>query len=170
MKGQEVNLSTGLWVALSATVAPCAPAVKGDARGTVATGDSYRATFVRETMDFLLEMKGTNGEWHPAVKRGALTYAYFRGDESRSANGLRATWVMKQTEGALVVGQQAVLDADTGTVLDLHYVCTDEGILLGTRLRQRHFPPRHRQRDDLPATCCLMAPRRMRWSRMTTRR
>lgn len=127
----------GLCILLTASFAAAAPTVQEEAKGVVVTGEQYRATFVRETMDVMLEIKGTDGQWHTAVKRGAVTFAYFRGDESHTAGGLRATWTVHRSDHTVVIGQQAVLDPATSTILDLHYLCTDSGVLLGARLAQR---------------------------------
>ena len=104
------------------------------ARDTVVTGNGYRFTFLREGTDLTIELRGRDGAWHVVSKPSAATYAVNRGNESRSANGQRATWALRAAPDTVTVGQQVVLDRASGAALELHYVCRDAGVLIGARL------------------------------------
>ena len=136
--------------------ADAVPAVSREAGRVVVTGTDYRVSFTPEMAGFTFQLKTADGKWcDVAEKESDLTLALFDGGE-HSIRGQRATWAIEEKAGYVAVGQQAVLRPDTKTVLDLHLVCLDEGMLIGTRLSSSgsamsgHFwcPPRIRLAPD----------------------
>jgi hypothetical protein len=120
---------------LPATVALAAPTVEKQGQRTIITGDAYRLIFVGEATDFLLDLKGADGQWYATMKSpGVATFAYFHAGKEQSANGVRATWAVQPADNAVVVGQQVPLDPVSGAVLDLHWLCVPSGVLVGGRL------------------------------------
>ena len=144
-----------IWLALSSG-AHAAPAVSREAGRVVVTGANYRVAFTPELAGFTFQLKTADGEWYNvAEKESDSTLALFDGGE-HPIRGQRATWAIEEKAGYVAVGQQAVLRPDTKTILDLHLVCLDEGMLIGTRLSSSesamsgHFwcPPRIRLAPD----------------------
>jgi len=124
-------------LALCLTACPvmAAPTVSTEAGKCVVIGTNYRATFRPETMDLDLELRGTDGQWHLiGAKPGAATFAYFAGGQEFAVRGLRATWATRAEGQAVYVGQQAVIDPLQGMVIELNFICTDDGVLMGARL------------------------------------
>lgn len=101
---------------------------------TVVTGDRYRLTLLRETADLTFEVRGTDGQWRVVALPAAVTYAWFRNGQVLAANGGRATWASSTTSNLVIVGQQTVLDRSSATLLEVHYLCRDAGVLIGARL------------------------------------
>lgn len=106
--------------------------VNGDA---VIEAPGYRATFARDVFSMKLELRGSDGKWNPIAKdESNIAFGLMRGPGVLQANGLAATLAVVQQPDAAIVGRRTVLDPDTGLVLELHCICADRGILLGTRL------------------------------------
>ncbi len=138
------------------SAAHAAPAVSREAGRVVVTGADYRVAFTPEMAGFTFQLKTADGEWYNvAEKESDSTLALFDGGE-HPIRGQRATWAIEEKADYVAVGQQAVLRPDTKTILDLHLVCLDEGMLIGTRLSSSesamsgHFwcPPRIRLAPD----------------------
>ena len=126
----------GLTLLLVAGPMPASPVVAEKNAHIVVTGKAYRVTFLRESMNVDLELKRGDGQWLPLAKRtGDILFACFRGNEDHTSIGLRATFATANRDRIVVVGQQAILDAQKGVVLELHYLCAQEGVLVGARLR-----------------------------------
>ncbi|MEI7731644.1 MAG: hypothetical protein WCO56_18870 [Verrucomicrobiota bacterium] len=101
---------------------------------TTVTGNQYRLTLHRESLDLGLELLGRDGVWHVAFKPSAANGALVQRGEPRIMNGRRATWTLTATPDQIVVGQQAMLDSTDAELLDVHYLCRDHGVLIGTRV------------------------------------
>lgn len=108
--------------------------VEDRTRETIVSGSRFRLTFVRESADLTIEVRDREGQWHVVTKPAAVAYAFFRGDEDHSANGARATWAKSATTDTVTIGQQIVLDRASSATLELHYICRDDGVLIGARL------------------------------------
>jgi len=127
-------LTVGAVLLTMAIVTARAVSVQEKARETVVTGERYRLSFVRESAEVTIEIRAHDGSWQVVSKPVAVTYAWSQRGVSREVKGMRTTWAVSTSPDAVVVGQQTVLDQAGGVVLDLHYVCRDAGVLLGTRL------------------------------------
>lgn len=101
---------------------------------TIVTGERYRLAFVRESTDVTFELKGGDNVWRTLATPSQMTLALMGNGQTWYAAGARATWALSARTNSIVVGQQAVMDRASGTVLELHYWCRDEGVLLGTRV------------------------------------
>ena len=129
-------LAACLGTTVIATAAP--PAVRDEGGRTVLEGSAYRVTFVRESMDMMLDLKGADGQWHPiAASPAAISFGYLDRSDGYTANGLRATWATSRIGEAVAIGRQVVLNPIDGLALDVHCLCTDAGMLMGARLTRR---------------------------------
>jgi len=123
---------------IGAASALAAPLVRDADDVTTIETPTYRLTCQRETADLMLELKSADGQWHPIAKTpGAISFGYLPGPDAFLANGLRTTWATVQTPDAVVVGWQAMLDPMTGLLLEVHYICAGEGVLIASRLSAR---------------------------------
>ncbi len=132
----RVARTTGL---VLAALLPCAgwarPTVRDEGPRVVVEGVRYRAAFVRDTLDWSLELKAADGARFPVTKRAdAVTFGVMRGPDELTGSGLRATHAVATTAGAVVVGRQAVLDPMAGLTVAQHFVCLDDGIAMGCSL------------------------------------
>ncbi len=134
---KHVLLST---LTLAATFSVCAaagaaPNLVQEKGRVVVTGQAYRATFSPEALGFDLEIKGPEGQWRRVTANaGGATFAYMGGAEAAVAGASRATWAVRRDGEAFAIGQQVPLDREGRSLLDLHVLCTDAGLLLGGRL------------------------------------
>jgi hypothetical protein len=111
------------------------PTVTTEGAQYVVSGATYRARFVPETAGFDLELKGTDGQWHlVGAKAGAADFALFANGQEFGVRGARATWAAQADGGVVRVAQQVVIDPMQGTVMELNFICTDEGVLMGARV------------------------------------
>jgi len=112
-----------------------APSVRTDQDRTIVEGASYRATFTREAFDIAIELRGDDGQWQPVTRRPkALDFGVISGDNVLTTQGLRATWALSESADTVAVGMQTVLEAEGGRVLQVHFVCADEGLLIGAEV------------------------------------
>ena len=122
---------------LALAAAPArAVTIQEKTRETVVQGERYRLSFLRENADLTFELRGADGQWHGVGKPGGIAYEWSQRGRSHAANGARATWAVSTTPEQVVVGEQIVLDRTSGALLDLHYVCRDDGVLFGVRFSQ----------------------------------
>jgi len=114
--------------------ASAVPTVTEDSGRTLLSGAGYRLTFVPESAGFGFEVRGPDGQWRNAAAKSAfLAPTWFEGSE-HSVNGVRATWARLTKGDTVVVGQQVPLDPVSGAVLELHFLCSDAGVLMGVRV------------------------------------
>ena len=119
------------------TVADATPAVTRESGRVLVTGTHYRVAFTPELAGFDFQIRSADGQWFDiAEKRGDLTLAFFDGAE-HPARGQRATWAIAHKADYVAIGQRFLLRSEAEMVLDLHFVCTDDGALLGARLVSR---------------------------------
>ncbi len=131
---RRVLWAVSAFIAL-ASLAAGAPSVRDEGAQTIVEGTDYRVAFMRDCLDMLYEVRTRDGRWYPVTKTVAgLTFGYLRGPEVHQSNGVRATWALEAMPEAVVVGRQGVLDTTSGMALNLHFLCTDAGVLVGARL------------------------------------
>lgn len=111
-----------------------APRVESQSGTVVVVADGYRARFVPESAGFELDLQDAGGRWLPvAINASGTVFGFFDGREFPSG-GRRATWALRHSDDGVIVGQQLVVDARRGQVLEVHFGCTDRGVLVGMRL------------------------------------
>ena len=120
---------------LAAASASAAPSVSTAGGRYAVTGHAYRVTLQPETTLFALELRSDDGAWHPVgAKPLAPSFALIAEGHELTPRDARATWAVVAEEDSVRIAQQAVIDPLQGTVMELNYVCTDEGLLLGARV------------------------------------
>jgi hypothetical protein len=117
------------------SMAGARPAVRQERGLTVVEGAAYRVSFANDAMDTTLELKGRNGKWLPVTKSASgFEFTLMSGSELMGVVGLRATLAVTTTPESVVVGRQAAIDPANGRLFEIHFVCMDTGMLVGTRL------------------------------------
>ncbi|MEN6346390.1 MAG: hypothetical protein ABFE16_13910 [Armatimonadia bacterium] len=128
----------GSLILVFATGACAAPKVAEEPGWVSFETDQYRARLSRDYLAFTYELKGTDGIWRSLTKPGtSLGIGILAGSQVLSSENARATWAMETRGNRVLVARQASLDPVRGMVVEAHYVFTDEGMLMGTRLSQR---------------------------------
>lgn len=134
------RMGTAFWLLLLTTAVGAVPQVAFDGGRVVVSGGAYRLTLVPETHQLTFALRGADEAFHDVPARPEhATWAMFVGGVELPAARERATWAMQETPDGVVIGRQAVLDPASGSVLETHLICTDEGVLLGSRVSGR--PP-----------------------------
>ncbi|NUQ01438.1 MAG: hypothetical protein HUU35_16465, partial [Armatimonadetes bacterium] len=125
-----------------------APLLEQRAGQVIVTGDAYRATFRPEVVGLVLDLRAADGTWLPVLGPGArVTLGTYDGQRTASLWGVRSTWSLTSLPAAVIIAQQALLEPASGQAVDLTWVATAAGLLLGWRpsgltAGAYWFPPR----------------------------
>jgi hypothetical protein len=95
----------------------------------------YRVAFTDGTADITLELRRADGTWEAVTTTTAgLSFGLLSADAACTANGLPVTWAQAPVGAALAVAGRVALNPVGDAILGLHFLCTDEGLLVGVQL------------------------------------
>lgn len=131
-------------------LAGAVPNVTPDGARVTVEGKGYQAIFTREVADVRLAVKDASGAWLPLALRGASPdFGLFAAGNPLLLDGNRCGWRLTQDAAAVTVAWRSPLGLDAMPCLQVFFVCTDDGILLGGRVE-----------SDAPVTGSLWFPPR----------
>lgn len=117
------------------TCALAVPTVTTQGDRYVVAGESYWAIFRPETMSFNLELRLPDGRPHLVGSRSsATTLALFAEGRELDMRGIRATWAAQIEREFVHIAQQAVVSTFRDVIVEVNYLCTDEGVLVGAKV------------------------------------
>ena len=112
-----------------------APKLRDEGAKSVVEGAGYRVLFAQDTLDMGIELKTVEGKWQPLTKTtSGLTFGVMQGANVLQSNGMRATRAITTSDNAITIARQASLNPVEGSRLELYCICTDDGVLIGTRV------------------------------------
>jgi len=128
------------WAAVAATVLVtgsglAAPAVaSADGRITV-SAPGYRLTLGEPSCAVSLDLRLPDGSWAPVTANAAgVAFGLFSQDEEATSDGLPVRWVRSTAGDALALAGRLGMDPLATAALDVHFLCADDGILVGGQL------------------------------------
>lgn len=127
-------LGTLLFFSMAAR-ALSAPLISASNGRTMVTGAAYRLSFREGEGAFDLALKQSDGSFRVIGRAGgSLTLGFLTASGEEHLDGRRATWKIVQKGSTVVVGEASPLGVAGNTVVEMHYICTDDGILVGARV------------------------------------
>ncbi|MDX9982214.1 MAG: hypothetical protein RBU25_19495, partial [Lentisphaeria bacterium] len=126
------------------------PEVVEDGLQVTVEGGGYRAVFTRELADVRLFVKDAAGNWLPLTQRAlAPDFGLFAAGNPQMLGGARCGWSLARQADAVTVVWHAALGLDAAPAMQVVFICTDDGVLLGGRIANDGpvegtlwFPPR----------------------------
>ena len=134
-----MRLMTSLLPTLVLATAVCAaPSVEQTPAELCVTAPGYRITFQRHDTGFGLELRDAKGAWRQVAKKTAEPeFAVTDGGSLRTTSGLLARVEHEVRGDAVVVGSTALISPEPLQVLRVHFICTDEGVLVRFTLEHK---------------------------------
>jgi hypothetical protein len=128
-----------------------APQVLQQPQQLVVTAQAYRITFHRYRSEFRLELRGDRGQWLAVTKpRTQPEFAVVDAQGVHTSLDSPARLRHVIAGEAVVVGLTTVLPSSPPTIARIHFVCTDDGLLV-------QFAPQGQSGEVTPA--CWAMPR-----------
>ncbi len=123
-------LSLGSVLVLAISV--CAgPSVEQTPAVLRVTAPGYRATFQRQNSAFDLELRDAKGTWRRVARKFAEPeFAVVDNTGLQTTSGLLARVEHAARGDAVVIGMTVVVSPEPRQVLQLHFICEDEGMLV----------------------------------------
>jgi hypothetical protein len=95
------------------------------------TGAKYRARFSREVFGFDLALRDAAGVWRSVTKQDtAIEFGVSVKDKFALTTNARVQLAQRRTGAAVMIGVRAQLSPLDGLGATLHFICTEEGILM----------------------------------------
>lgn len=117
------------------TVASARPTVTEDPARYTITGSGYRISFARDSGGMSLELSEPDGTWQPVARTPIdVTSALLLGAQELQASPQRATLATVTGEDFVAVSRRTVLGLTGRIVVQLEYLCADEGVVFGAKV------------------------------------
>lgn len=111
------------------------PAVLEQPDRYAVTGAAYRISFARDSGEMGFELSDPDGKWESVARVPIdLTSALMIGSDVLQASPQRATFATTSTNDYVAVSRRTVLGLTGRIVVQLEYLCADEGVLFGCRV------------------------------------
>ncbi len=114
-----------------AAVVCAAPSVEQTPTELCVTAPGYRVKFQRHDTGFDLELRDAKGAWRRVAKKLAEPeFGVTDNAGAQTTAGLPARVEHDVRGGTVVVGSTAVISPEPRQVLRVHFICTDDGVLI----------------------------------------
>jgi hypothetical protein len=110
------------------------PAGRAEGARLVVEGVGYRVAFANGSADIALELRRADGAWEPVTATPAGLSFGLLSAAACTTNGLPVTWLQAPAGEALAVAGRVALDPLGDALLEMHFLCADDGLLIGARL------------------------------------
>ena len=98
--------------------------------GLLVTGKGYRVGFAATSADFALELLDGQGDWRPVSERTKPRFAFAEGRDVWGSSGVPCSFEHVVRGDAVVVGMTVLLQPLRAIGAEVHFLCTDLGVLV----------------------------------------